>query len=74
MDGGTADFKGRDGGVYNVLSARNVSLNALFTHETFISPYSKLVVHGSWLKAVYATLRGVSGAVMRVQYDVVAHP
>jgi hypothetical protein len=72
--GGEADFKGRNGSVYNLLSSRNVSLNALFTHETFIAPYSKLVVHGSWLKAVYVTLRGASDATLRVQYDAVGRP
>ena len=49
-------------------------MNALFNHETFISPFSKLNVHGSWLKVVYTTLRGPSGAILRVQFDAAVRP
>jgi len=55
--GEEADFKGVDGGVYNVLSARNMSLNVMVQHDVFNTPHSKLTVHGSFIRAVYQTLR-----------------
>ena len=39
--GEEADFKGVDGGVYNVLSARNMSLNVMVQHDVFNTPHSK---------------------------------
>jgi len=54
--GGEADFRGQHGKVYNLLSARNVSVNALFEHRHFVTPYSKVSVNGSWVMAVYISL------------------
>ena len=54
--------------MYNLLSARNVSLNALFTHETFNTPFSKLIVLGSWLKAIFVTMRGRSNNIVRAHF------
>ena len=56
--GGKTDFKGRDGGVYSILSAPGVALNARFKHRTYTTPYSKLQVHGSWITDCFVTLRG----------------
>ena len=52
-----ADFKGDDHATYNALSARNLSLNLLFEHTNFISPHSRLHIHGSWVRAAFFTVR-----------------
>ena len=54
--GGEADFKGRSNGIYNLLSARNVTLNARFVHRKYHTSWSKLWVDGSWLMGTYFTL------------------
>ena len=67
--GDKADFKGINGAVYNALSARNLSLNLKFEHSTFLTPFSKLNVHGSWVRAAFHTLRtGKSGRILQVFY------
>lgn len=53
--GGRADFKGEDGKVYNLLSARNVSFNALFEYADFNLPHR--LVHGSFMRSVYVVAR-----------------
>jgi len=53
--GGRADFKGEDGKVYNLLSARNVSYNALFEYADFNLPHR--LVHGSFMRSVYVVVR-----------------
>jgi len=68
--GGSADFKGIDGGVYSLLSARNVSVNAQFRHRTFTTPFSRLTVHGSFVTAAFVTLRGLSSVTHHVGYHV----
>jgi len=55
--GEEADFKGEHGAVYSALSARNLSLNLLVEHAAFTSPFSRLNVRGSWVKAAYHTVR-----------------
>eukprot|EP00966_Prymnesium_polylepis_P323759 7379904-Prymnesium_polylepis.3 len=54
--GGESDFRGRDGHVYALLSARNVTLNAAFEHRAYHASYSKLRVQGSWVMAVFLRL------------------
>jgi len=53
--GGRADFKGEDGKVYNLLSARNLSFNALFKYDDFNLPHR--LVHGSYMQSVFVTAR-----------------
>ena len=48
--GDEAHFRGEHRGRYNILSARNLSLSTLIEHASFITPYSKLNVHGSWVR------------------------
>jgi hypothetical protein len=55
--GDEADFKGEHRAIYNLLSAKNVSLNVKTEHDTFLTPFSKLNVHGSWIRAAFATIR-----------------
>jgi len=71
--GGRADFKGEDGKIYNVLSARNVSFNALFEHADFNNPHR--VVHGSFMKAAYFVVRtALTGRLLHIDYTASASP
>jgi len=54
-DGGKADFKGQNNTVYNLLSARNLSVNALFMYDDFVLP--RRVIHGSYMSALYARVK-----------------
>lgn len=66
--GGRADFKGEHLAWYNMLSARNTSLNVLFVHDDFRNP-NKLV-HGSAMKAAAWKLRtNVTGRVVTVEFN-----
>ena len=64
--GEEADFKGVDHGVYNALSAKNLSFNLLVEHDTFRTTYSKLNVHGSWIRASFHTIRTVTGRILQI--------
>ena len=67
--GDEADFKGEDHGVYNYLTAKNISLNVLVEHDTFRSPYSKLDVNGSWVRGAFHVLRtGTSARLLHVHF------
>jgi len=66
--GGRADFKGDHLAWYNMLSARNTSLNVLFVHDDFRNP-NKLV-HGSAMKAAAWKLRtNVTGRIVTVEFN-----
>jgi hypothetical protein len=53
--GGKADLRGEDGAIYNLLSAKNISVAALFKHTTFTMPGPrKKLVHGSFMYDVSA--------------------
>ena len=45
--------QGEDNTVYNVLSARNFSVNVLFWHDVF--PMSNKLVEGSFMKQAFIT-------------------
>ncbi|KAL1529166.1 hypothetical protein AB1Y20_000125 [Prymnesium parvum] len=68
--GDSFDFKGADGGIYVLLSAPHLSMAAQFKHETFFTGYSKLWVHGSWIKRVYWTIRTASNNFLNATFDV----
>jgi len=53
--GGRADFKGEHATWYNMLSAKNTSVNILFQHDDFHNPYK--LVHGSKMGALAMTVR-----------------
>ena len=55
--GDRADIRGVHKGVYAVLSSRNISLGVQFVHDNYTTPFSKMHVHGSWLRAAFWTLR-----------------
>uniref|UniRef100_A0A7S3EVJ9 Uncharacterized protein n=1 Tax=Haptolina ericina TaxID=156174 RepID=A0A7S3EVJ9_9EUKA len=55
--GDQADFKGAHGGVYCLLSAKNLSINMKTIYDTFITPFSKVPVRGSWVIGVFHSIR-----------------
>ena len=67
--GDHADIKGADGGIYSLLSTQRLSLAVRFEHADFTTPYSKQLVHGSWVRAAFWVLRLRSGELLRVAYD-----
>ena len=67
--GDHADIKGADGGIYSLLSTQRLSLAVRFEHADFTTPYSKQLVHGSWVRAAFWVLRLGSGELLRVAYD-----
>lgn len=79
-DGGSADFRGHDGGIYNMLSSRAVSVNALFKDQDFLNtegsiefiapgtaPHDKFIVHGTFMFETYTTVRTASGRVLNLR-------
>lgn len=55
--GGKADFRGRDGSVYNMLSAPRISFALMTSNATFIKPgYRPKLVHGSFFTRAFWTL------------------
>ena len=68
--GDKADVKGEDGGIYSLLSAEDVSLAVRFEHDDFHTPYSKQLVHGSWVRAAFWVVRLPAGeGLLRVNYS-----
>ena len=68
-DGDSADFKGADGGIYSLLSAPDLSFTARFRYADFVSPYSRQLVHGSFVRGAYWNVRVPStGRVLRVSF------
>ena len=63
------DFKGIHLGIYVLLSARFLSLAAQFEHAYFTSGYSKLRVHGSWMRRIYWTIRIANGRLHHTLLD-----
>ena len=55
--GDEADFKGAHGGVYCLLSAKNLSVNVKIIHDNFTTPRSKVRVRGSWIRGVFHAIR-----------------
>jgi len=66
--GDTFDFKGAHGGIYVLLSTRRLTLSARFVHETFLSPYSKVHIQGSWMKDAFWVVRTRANRLLRVAF------
>jgi len=62
--GDSFDFKGEHNGIYVLLSSPALSISARFQHSTFLTPYSKLFVRGSWIKQVFWTMRTRHGQLL----------
>lgn len=66
--GGRADFKGKHKTWYSMLSARNVTFNALFMHDDFKNMFK--LIHGSAMKAATWVLRtNVTGRIVTIEYN-----
>jgi len=73
--GGSADFRGRDGGIYNMLTASNISVNVRINAADFMlkngegtvnAPPGGTLVHGTHMKEVYVLAMGPTGKTTRV--------
>jgi hypothetical protein len=67
-DGDTFDFKGVNNTVYNLVSHTNLSVNALFLHQDFELGLKKKLVHGSFMRAAYVTLKTNASRALRIEY------
>ena len=68
--GGKADFRGEDRTWYNLLSAKNVSLNAFFTQADFkLQRPKKQLVHGSRMEQLCMTIRTNTSRVITIEYN-----
>jgi len=67
--GGRADFRGKADTVFNLLSARDVTLNVLFELADFA--WATRLVHGTKMAAAYWVLRTESGKVVTVEFRAV---
>jgi len=65
--GGVADLRGEDGGVFNFLSAKNVSLNVKTEAADF--KWAHRIVHGTKLSAVFWTIRTSANHLLQIAYD-----
>lgn len=68
-----SDFKGEDGGMYVLLSTRNLSLAMGIEHSNFFTPHSKLWVHGSWIRHAYWVVRTWRGSLLYIGFHA-QHP
>jgi len=66
--GGRADFRGKGNTVFNLLSARDVTLNVLFEAADFA--WATRLVHGTKMAAAYWVLRTESGKTITIEYSV----
>jgi hypothetical protein len=68
--GGKADFRGENNSWYNLLSSKNVSINALFTNADFklMKPMRQLV-HGSRMEQLGMVIRTNSSRLVRVAFN-----
>merc|ERR1712113_1098648 len=69
--GGRADFRGHHNAIFNLLSAKNVSMNVKIEEADFM--WHKRVVHGTKMSAVYWTLRSNAGNILLIQYNTSSH-
>lgn len=61
------DFKGKDGIVYAMLSAKGIAVNGRFTHDTY--QLDSKEVQGSFITETYMTVRASSGEDIRISYN-----
>lgn len=68
--GSTFDFKGEHGCIYSLLSAQHLSFQAKFEHVDFVSPFSKMNVHGAFMREAYAVLDTSKSTRIFIEYGV----
>jgi len=80
-DGGVADFRGSHNDIYNMLSSRSISVNALFREQDFFLASNKEIefvesgavqgdrtlVHGTFMFELYTTIRTSSGRLLHLR-------
>jgi len=70
--GGRADMKGEHNTWYNMLSAKNHSVNIRFEHADFNNPYK--LVHGSKMSRIGMVLRtALTGQLLRIEFNASAN-
>jgi len=67
--GGRTDIRGEDGGIYSLLSAKNLAFNAQFAAADF--QWNKRLVHGTKMAAAYWTVRTHSNQTVTIAYAAV---
>jgi len=71
--GARADFRGRHGGIFNFLSARDLSVNVHIANSSFYlrtpaTGDAKIMVHGTMLDEAYIVGRTLSGHLFNLSY------
>merc|ERR1712228_868343 len=65
--GGRADFRGEDNTIFNLLSAKNMTMNVLIADADFA--WNKRTVHGTKMSAAYWVVRTVKNKIVRIEYN-----
>jgi len=65
--GGRADFRGENNAIFNLLSAKNVTMNVMISDADFA--WNKRTVHGTKMSAAYWVVRTKTGKLFSVEYN-----
>lgn len=65
--GGRADFRGENKAVFNLLSAKNVSMNVMISDADFA--WNKRTVHGTKMSAAYWNIRTYKNRIFRIEVN-----
>jgi len=65
--GGRADFRGEDNAIFNLLSAKNTTMNVLIADADFA--WNKRTVHGTKMSAAYWVVRTMKNKIVRIEYN-----
>jgi len=69
--GGRADLRGEHNTWYNMLSAKNTSVNIFFEHSDFHNPYK--LIHGSKMSMLAMTVRtSITGQMVQISFNATA--
>jgi len=66
--GGRADFRGEDNAIFNLLSAKNMTMNVLIANADFA--WNKRTVHGTKMSAAYWVVRTVTNKLVRIEFNI----
>eukprot|EP00316_Scyphosphaera_apsteinii_P000385 CAMPEP_0119301860 /NCGR_PEP_ID=MMETSP1333-20130426/3567_1 /TAXON_ID=418940 /ORGANISM="Scyphosphaera apsteinii, Strain RCC1455" /LENGTH=957 /DNA_ID=CAMNT_0007304057 /DNA_START=71 /DNA_END=2944 /DNA_ORIENTATION=- len=65
--GGRADFRGEHNSIFNLLSAKNMSMNVMITDADFA--WNKRTVHGTKMSAAYWVVRTQKNKMIHIEYN-----
>merc|ERR1712113_1137547 len=65
--GGRADFRGENNAIFNLLSAKNVTMNVKISDADFA--WNKRVVHGTKMSAAYWVVRTLNNKLISIEFD-----